>query len=952
MIGFLDHLADELLERHSEHLGKVLVVLPSHRAALFLRKRLSERIDKPALAPEIMAIEPFITRWSGLHTYDKVRLSFELYETYLELHQSSNPEEPADTIDQFTKWGQILLQDFNEVDRYLVPADELYRSLIDIKRIELWMPDGDPEPTPLMQKFLDFWDTLGPLYQAFRKRLLNRGGAYQGMLYRHLCENLEAAAEKWPREWNGPVYVAGFNAINKAEEVLFDWLVKEKGGHLRWDADRFYLDQPKHEAGMFLRRFRKNPRFLSDGELRWTDDHWATTPKKIRVWATAKNMAQAHHAGTLLRERLSVDPQLTNTALVLADEDLLLPVLNALPPEVKHVNVTMGYPIRHGLVIDFLEQLLRHQEAIEKGAAAGKGKRLYHRNVIRLLTHPLWNLLYPNDPSMDVQRLIVQRNLMYFSAANLERWWTDHGGTWTDRLTHVFSPWEGVSVTEALLRWAQDVRADLQLVQSDRVVWEREFLFQVYKVLVQLRELNDRFGRLDTIAALRTFLRPLLQQQELSFYGEPLQGLQIMGMLETRTLDFECVIVLSVNEEILPMGTSSQSFIPFDLKAHYGLPNTGEKDAIFAYHFYRLLQRASEVHLLHTTQTDEFGSGERSRYITQIEHELAHKYRSVIDYKEGVVATPLTSTDDPQWRIDKSPELIERLREMMEHGLSPSALNRYLQAPLEFYFQYVLRLREAEEVEESLESSTFGDVVHHALEQLYLPHLNEALSEALLNDLLKRHKEQVARSWDKKYAGGDPNYGPNYLGIQAARTYVKRFLEQEKAHVKQLAKRSETMTLIACEHFVEANLKLSNGEEVKIHGSIDRIHRIGDTYYVVDYKSGSVDDKSIKWQGWPHVRENAKTEKAVQLMVYSWLWHRAAGTPPQNIRAGIYWLRRPVKPSYLAFADKNKKALAEEDLLSFEAGLGDIISEMLDERIPFTNEPDAPFLIFSKPTEV
>ena len=948
MNGFLDLLADELLERHGDRLGDVLVVLPSHRAALFLRKRLSERIDRPTLAPEIMAIEPFITRWSGLHTFDKVRLSFELYECYLELHEG---DDVPDTIVQFSKWGQILLQDFNEVDRYLIPADELYRSLVDIKRIEMWMRDGDPEPTPLMQKFLDFWDTLGPLYHGFRERLLNMNGAYQGMLYRHLCEDLEAAGKRWPTEWKGPVYVAGFNAINKAEEVLFDWLVKEKGGHLRWDADRFYLDQPKHEAGMFLRRFCKNPRFLEEGELRWTHDHWATTPKKINVWATAKNMAQAHHAGTLLKSRLKSDPQLKNTALVLANEDMLLPVLNALPAEVKHVNLTMGYPIRHGLVIDFLEQLLRHQESIEKSVIAGKGQRLYHRNVIRLLTHPLWNLLYPNDPSARVHRLIVERNLMFFSDANLQKWWGEFGGNWSDRMNHVFAPWSQTSPTETLLQWAQDVRADIQLVDSDRVTWEREFLFQVYKVLVQLRDLNERFGRIDSIASLRTFIRPLLQQQELPFYGEPLQGLQIMGMLETRTLDFECVMIFSVNEEILPMGTSSQSFIPFDLKAHYGLPSTGEKDAIFAYHFYRLLQRASEVHLIHTTQTDDFGSGERSRYITQIEHELAHKYKSVIEYNEGVVSTPLTSTEDPQWMIDKSPALVERLNEMLDRGLSPSALNRYLQAPLEFYFQYVLRLREAEEVEESLESSTFGDVVHHALEQLYVPYVGKVISEEVLNELLKEHEQQVDRSWNQKYRGGNPYYGTNFLGIQAARTYVKRFLEWELQVVQGLNKKREVLTLIDCEHFAESSLRLPNGKEVKIHGYIDRVHRIGDTYYVVDYKSGTVDKNSIKWKGWERVRDNDKTEKTVQLMVYSWLWHRAAGTPPENIKAGIYWLRQPSKPDHLTCDDKNKKALTEEDLLSFEAGLAEVIMEMLDERIPFANAPDAPYLIFSKSTE-
>jgi ATP-dependent helicase/nuclease subunit B len=942
MNGFLHQLAEEIWNKHRDQLGDVLVVLPSNRAALFLRKALSAFIENPVLGPEILSIEHFLSRWSGLKTFDKVRLSFELYESYLEVYTSEDGS-PPDSIDQFSKWGQILLQDFNEVDRYLVPSEELYRSLVDIKRIELWMPYGDPEPTPLMQKFLNFWDTLGPLYQAYRKRLSAQGGAYQGMLYRHLCDDLDQAQEHWPSSWTGPLYIAGFNAINKAEETLFKWLVKERNAQLRWDVDRFYLDTPKHEAGMFLRRFQDIEAFTEDGELPWTGDYWGTTAKKIRVWATAKNMAQAHHAGRLLQDRLKVDPDLTRTALVLANEDLLLPVLNALPKEVKHVNVTMGYSIRHGLVVDFLEQLIRHQESMEKGVLAGKGLRLYHRNVIRLLTHPLWKLAFPEDPIEEVHRAIVRRNMMYFKPGRLQSLWEEAEGTWSPRVARIFEPW--TSGTTSLMDWAHDLRTALDEIESERIPWEREFLFQVYKVLVQLHELNSRFGRLESLMALRTFLRPLLQQQELSFYGEPLQGLQIMGMLETRTLDFECVIVLSVNEEILPKGSGGQSFIPFDLKKHYKLPGTAEKDAIFAYHFYRLLQRASEVHLVHTTQTDDFGSGERSRYITQIEHELG-RTRSAIDYKEGVVTTPLNAPELNPWQIEKSPELVERLQELMREGLSPSALNRYLQAPMEFYFQYVLGLREADEVEESLEDSTFGDVVHDALEQLYKPLEGQILTPEAMDELLSKHEEQVDQSWTEKYAGGDPNTGQNYLGSRAAKNYVKRFLTMEREKVK----RTE-IHLIATEKRLETLFTLPDGTEVLIKGTADRIHRENGALCIIDYKSGSVKDKNISWMGWAHVRENDGLEKAVQLMLYRWLWHRAEGTEIQDIAAGIYWLRRPDRPNFLTFGDK-KKALSEEDLSEFESGLASVILEILDTDVPFVNPVEAPFLHFSKPTEV
>ncbi len=952
MNGFLHQLADEMLTEHRKCLSEVVVVLPSHRASLFLRKQLAEKLDKPALAPEILTIESLVVRWSRLRLFNKARLLFELYEAYREYHSTIDNEGSPDTIDQFAKWGRILLQDFNEVDHYLVPAEELYRSLVDIRRIERWMPDGTSTPTGLMQKFFGFWDILGPLYLAFRTRLLGQGAAYQGLLYRYLCDDPETAAKQWPESWNGPLYMAGFNALSKAEEVLFDWLVKEKNAHLRWDADRSYLEKPGHEVGMFLRRFRRKGSFCREGELQWTGDHWSTTPKNIRVWATAKNMAQAQQAGRLLRERLRVDPELTRTALILANEDLLLPVLNALPAAAQHVNVTMGYPIRHGLVVHFLEQLLRHQEAIGKGLTARKNRQLYHRNVLGLITHPLWELLHGEDPTREVSGEIVRRNMTYFTEEQLRNLWEEKGGTWYDRVRNVLSYWDGISPTRALLRWAQDTRIAMDAIEAERSRWEREFLFQVCKVLVQLQELNERFGRINNPGTLRTFLKPLLQQQQLSFFGEPLQGLQIMGMLETRTLDFECVIVLSVNEEILPAGRSEQSFIPFDLRSHYGLPGIAEKNAIFAYHFYRLLQRANEIHLVHTTQTDDFGSGERSRYITQIEHELANKFRSVIHYREGIVTTPLKNLEATKWEIAKSPAVLRCLQELIEKGISPSALNCYLQTPLEFYFEYVLRLREVGEVEESLEDSTFGDVVHDALEKLYKPYEGKVLSELIIDGLIRKHEEQIEVSWRNKYQGGDPHSGQNYLGNQAAKTYVRRFLQNERTALKQLASQGQEMTLIACEKGIEMPLPLPTGSQARIHGTMDRVHRIGETVYVMDYKSGSIRNPRIAWDGWAKAREKTGSEKSIQLMIYSWLWHRAEGTPIEDIRAGIYWLRAPRAPGYLTFGKKGKKAPGQEDLGSFETGLATLIMEIMDREIPFANPPEAPFLKFSKPTGV
>ncbi len=946
MNGFLNDLADEVYSARKGALHQVLILLPSNRSALFLRKAFGDIIETPELSPHIVSIDSFIQEWSRLDLYDPVRLMFELYQSYSAL---ARPDE-KEPLEEFAKWGQMLLQDFNEIDRYLVEADKLYDHLLDVRQIETWMPDGPAEPTPLMKKFLRFWEQMEPIYQHFRERLIEKNAAYQGMVYRYLADNLDRASELWPKQWPNEIYIAGFNALNQSEEVLFKWLVKEKGAHLRWDADQYYLDNPVQEAGLFLRRFLEVPEFLENGQLKWTSNFWKTAAKKIDVWAMSKNMAQAEWTGKLLADRAKDDPSFSNTAVVLADEDLLLPVLNALPEEVQNVNVTMGYSIKHGLAVDFLEQVIRLQEGVEKIRAAGKSDRFYYLPVVRLISHPLWRLLCPNHPVDQIQKAIAQRNWVYFSATNLQNLWRENGGEWDKWCDLLLNGWNEEDLTNNLEQWASLCRALMESHEARRIEWEREFLFHLTTVIKQVDDLNKEYGGLTKMSAVRTFLRPLIQKQEVPFYGEPLKGLQIMGMLETRTLDFDYVILLSVNEEVLPAGKGSNSFIPFDLKANYHLPRTKEKDAIFAYHFYRLLQRSKQVHLLHTTQSDEFGSGERSRYIAQLAHEVKDIYNSVA-FKEHVVSVSIEEAQtEAHWKVEHSEAIEKRLEEMCATGFSPSALNRYLHAPLEFYFQYVLQLYEADEVEESLEASTFGDVVHDALERLYKPFVGEILSPAIIDKLLKKGNEAVEEAWINKYPGGDLTRGSNVLGVEAARKYVRRFLLQEKRNIEGIEKSGSNLLLLGTEKKLEAQLRLSDGKEVRIKGTIDRIHQIGNTIHVIDYKSGKTSTSGLVWKNWEAAKEHKNMEKLVQLMMYQWLWHRAEGTEIEHIKSEISWLRAPQMNGQLTFSDK-KEVPTKEDFQEFEWGLINLIEEILNPEIAFENPEEAPYLKFSNPTE-
>ncbi|MFL5754516.1 MAG: PD-(D/E)XK nuclease family protein, partial [Bacteroidia bacterium] len=723
--AFLYKVAQHLHTTYGDGIDRLCLVLPNKRGALFLKQHLAKVYNKTIWLPHIVAAEEFITELAGIPTADSITLITELYKAYRDVLK-----EKAEPFESFVKWGNIMLHDFNEADRYLVNAKDMFGNLRDVKVIENWSL-AEIELSDFQKNYVNFMYVMGDIYEVFTGQLLQQNLAYQGMSYRLAVENLQHS--EFTHRYAQFVF-CGFNALNKSEELIFSELVKENKADILWDIDNYYFGDKLQEAGKFLRKHLSNELLATKNFI---SNDLSEGAKNIEIIGVPKNMAQAVAASQKLGELIHAGARPDSMAVVLADESLLFPVLSALPEEIDAVNVTLEFPLRLTSIYDFVEQLLNLH--INRSKSSSVQSAFYYKDLVKLFYNPYFNRLLNSTTRVHkvVQR-IVEHNVSYFSHDTLQRYFEEQ----FEKIGFLFGNWN--SINDALTS-IETLCEKLKLVllsskrSSNELVLETEFLFEFSRILNRIR---DMVGSVDFITGIRSF-RILLQQlaatASVPFFGEPLKGLQVMGVLETRTLDFETVVLLSVNENILPSGKSSNSFIPFDLKKYFGLPVYADKDAVYAYHFYRILQRAKNIIIIYNTESDQFGNGEKSRFITQVTHELKEKNQNV-SIKESVFSGQLQHTSHGNTvSIKKDKTILDKLLDKVMNpersGLSPSSLNAFKDCSLRFYFQYGAEIKETAEVEENIEANTMGTILHEVLEKLYQPFTGKVMNSSLFKSL-------------------------------------------------------------------------------------------------------------------------------------------------------------------------------------------------------------------------
>ena len=931
MESFLKLVAADLYKHTKGNLAHTAVVFPNKRAGLFFNEYLAQESDSPIWSPAYVSISELFRSLSPWEVGDPVKLVCELYKIFRRETQST------ETLDDFYFWGEMLISDFDDADKNKVDTDKLFSNLQDLRNImdDYTFIDDEQEEairqffqnfsierrTALKERFISLWDVLGNIYKGFRESLASQNIAYEGMMYRHVIEHLDV--DKLPYE----KYVfVGFNVLNKVEHTLFTQLKDAGKAVFYWDYDEFYMKENRqavtHEAGEFIRRnLRDFPSPLS-GELFKN----LSKPKEVHYIASSTENAQARYLPQWIRNNLTTPEK--ETAVVLCNEALLQPVLHSLPAEVKHVNITMGFPLSQTPVYSFLIALLE----LHTHGFNFKSGRYTFQSVVTLLKHPYTRQL-PGQAEL-LEKELTRNNRFYPLPGELGK---------DEFLTRLFTPLSGnlnlcIRLSETLQQVAGIYQANTSGTEDTDAFNQlyRESLFKAYTTINRFRTLIEEDELTVQSETFRRLLVKVLSATNIPFHGEPAIGMQVMGVLETRNLDFRHLVLLSVNEGQLPKSGGDSSFIPYNLRKAFGMTIIEHKIAVYAYYFYRLLQRAERITLMYNTSSDGLNRGEWSRFMLQFLIEWPHPItRQFLEAGQSPQGTsPIT--------VEKTPDVMRRMQSLFDvranpkAKFSPSALNYYLDCPLKFYYRYVAGLSAPDEVSAEIDSATFGSIFHYAAEHIYkdLTTHGKVINKEALETLLRNEvklQDYVDTAFKKLFFNVPQNEKPEYNGVQLINSAViARYLKQ----LLQNDLRYAPFTFIASEMEVDEPIDIQTPKGViksRIGGIIDRMDSKDGTLRIVDYKTGGDADTP------PHVEslfipDKKRSNYVFQTFLYAAIMCRKQ--PTMKIAPALLYIHRAATETYspvIQMGEPRKPKEAVEDFSKYEKEYRERLQGLLEE---------------------
>ena len=931
MESFLKLVAADLYKHTEGNLAHTAVVFPNKRAGLFFNEYLAQESDSPIWSPAYVSISELFRSLSPWEVGDPVKLVCELYKIFRRETQST------ETLDDFYFWGEMLISDFDDADKNRVDTDKLFSNLQDLRNImdDYTFIDDEQEEairqffqnfsierrTALKERFISLWNVLGNIYKGFRESLASQNIAYEGMMYRHVIEHLDV--DKLPYE---KYIFVGFNVLNKVEHTLFTQLKDAGKAVFYWDYDEFYMKENRqavtHEAGEFIRRnLRDFPSPLS-GELFKN----LSKPKEVHYIASSTENAQARYLPQWIRNNLTTPEK--ETAVVLCNEALLQPVLHSLPAEVKHVNITMGFPLSQTPVYSFLIALLE----LHTHGFNFKSGRYTFQSVVTLLKHPY------------TRQLTGQAELLEKELTRNNRFYPLPGELGKDEfLTRLFTPLSGnlnlcIRLSETLQQVAGIYQANTSGTEDTDAFNQlyRESLFKAYTTINRFRTLIEEDELTVQSETFRRLLVKVLSTTNIPFHGEPAIGMQVMGVLETRNLDFRHLVLLSVNEGQLPKSGGDSSFIPYNLRKAFGMTTIEHKIAVYAYYFYRLLQRAERITLIYNTSSDGLNRGEWSRFMLQFLIEWPHPItRQFLEAGQSPQGTsPIT--------VEKTPDVMRRMQSLFDvranpkAKFSPSALNYYLDCPLKFYYRYVAGLSAPDEVSAEIDSATFGSIFHYAAEHIYkdLTTHGKVINKEALETLLRNEvklQDYVDTAFKKLFFNVPQNEKPEYNGVQLINSAViARYLKQ----LLQNDLRYAPFTFIASEMEVDEPIDIQTPKGViksRIGGIIDRMDSKDGTLRIVDYKTGGDADTP------PHVEslfipDKKRSNYVFQTFLYAAIMCRKQ--PTMKIAPALLYIHRAATETYspvIQMGESRKPKEAVEDFSKYEKEYRERLQRLLEE---------------------
>ncbi|MBX7180555.1 MAG: PD-(D/E)XK nuclease family protein [Bacteroidia bacterium] len=924
MESFVERVAQHILTNYPDQIHQLAVVFPNRRAGTFLKRTLARLAGKPIWSPSTFSTEEFMVKLSGMTLLDNLSALFKLYQVYTELEG-----EKADTFEKFMGWGPTLVKDFNEIDLFQIDARQLLNYLSDVEKLKQWNV-GDPEPTPLQKEYLEFWEKLSSWYLAYTQVLKQENSGYQGLIFREVAQSKLRYTSNLPFK---KIILAGFNALNTCEEELFSFLIESGQADMLWDLDSYYTQDPIQEAGYNFRKLA-NKAVITKAIKPLEVNYLSELPKKITITGVPMQTAQARSMQLLLEECATRESISIETAIVLGNEELIYPVLSSIPVSLGNFNATLGLPYGSTKSFSFMMIVLELMEY------SNLHHRISNRLLLSLCLHPYAEHWLGIESIRQIQKNLQEKKIKFgFSFEELMDDMSPKNQTKFQWLkAQMFNPTETCQILNNLV---EEILEKLNLTSHSDDLETEEQIGQnlLSQELYFTKEILEKLGRFIpllpsneiSLKSLIKIINLLAAKESIPLVGEPLKGLQVMGMLETRNLDFKNIFLLGFNEGKIPSGENTATFISNESRFHFELPTQHERDAVFAYHFYRLMQRAENIWLIYDTDEEK---GEPSRFLLQVEKEWSKINKNLsIEYRNPFQLP--TAAKEPNLLVKKNPNHLESIWKIgQENGFSPTALNSFRKCSLQYYLKYLARIQGEEREETQLEYNLFGTIIHACLETLFTPFIGTRISKEIVEIIQSRSNEELEQKFEELTHIAIQDAGRYIIDLEIAKTYISNYLDKLSEELTQ-----ETI-LYTLEKTMEWWIDLGEEKRVKISGKTDRIDRIGSDYFVLDYKTGKIDKKELNLNEWEELLEKPNLDKVFQLISYSWLLNRSEQVPPEDIvpafisfrKLNDWHLKLTLSPGISSQTDR----LDKESLVKFEEIIKTILNNLLDINQNFT----------------
>ncbi|MDR1779713.1 MAG: PD-(D/E)XK nuclease family protein [Tannerella sp.] len=935
MKPFLQQVAELFYGQYGTDVQHIAFVFPNRRAGLFFRKHLSHAAKKPVFAPVVLTINELFMQLSDKQPADRIKMLFKLFAIY---RKHSNPDE---TFDDFVFWGDTLIADFDEVDKHLVDARQLFTNITELHEMEkdfsylsdeqvaairsFWSGFNPEKDSSQRQQFLKIWKLLYPIYVEFRETLAAEGIGYEGMIFREIIERAERSGQiDFP--YSRIVFV-GLNALSTVEKKLLLMLKNQGVADFYWDYSSPLINDGYNKAAAFAKD--NQSRFPS--QLKLPVENF--TLPRTEVIGVPSRIGQTKQLYSLLHNMLNGrlimdDEEALRTAIVLPDEKLLIPTLHSIPNEIGRINVTLGYPLYGSPVASFVDTILQ----LHKNIRIADGQcSFYHRETLTLLNHQYIKMICKDTSS--VIKDINKHNKVYINAKDLV------GDDLTKLIFSTVNNINGISdylieILQMLENRISELKNETGETSHESISEiEQEFIYHYITTLNRMKDMIREEGIEMTVDTYHRLLKRITEAITIPFYGEPLSGLQIMGVLETRVLDFDNVIILSANENIFPPAKSDNSFIPYNLRKGFDLPTYEYRDSIRAYHFYRMISRAQQVTMLYDTRNTGIRSGEVSRYV----HQLRYHYKAPISDK--LVVCDIASSKPADWNVEKSDKIMAKMAEYWrENGkaLSASAINKYLNCPLSFYFTFVEGIREEDEVAETIQEREFGNIFHKVMELIY----SRMCGTQVTADILKLAAQDsnltavINRAFDEAFFHTGKMQqltGQHYLTAELIRKYAKQLLKRDIALTP--------FRYVASEQEIKRTFELTDGKKVNFKGYIDRIDEVSGTTRIIDFKTGSHSSKIKSPEMLFDRTEKNRPGNVFQIFAYSMMYSDANNL---NIQPLIYYLRDIFSDDFdpAIYIDNTPVTDFANIADEFKNQFRKCLDEIFDPAVPFVQAAD------------